>query len=166
MIARTGLATLAVILLMACGGSSSGPAAANSPAPSPTPSVVIRAVPPEFPTYPSATYRSGSVATSDCTWIDVKWYSADPVAKVREFYDSRLAEPPWHIISEDTDGITFSGGRNVKLWGRVTIRPTDAGSVISLSGHTTIDAFGSRSQVCDQLYPRETPTPVGHPASP
>lgn len=127
---------------------------------------MIRAVPPEFPPYPNATYRTGSAATWDCTWIDVKWYSADPVDKVREFYDRRLGEPPWHIISEDTDGITFSGGRNVKLWGRVTIHPTDAGSLISLSGHTTIDAFGSRSQACDQLYPRETPTPVGHPASP
>jgi hypothetical protein len=128
--------------------------------------VVIRSVPSEFPTYPSAEYRTGSVATSDCTWIDVKWYSAHPVTKVRQFYDSRLGDTPWRIISEDSSGITFSGGRNVTLWGRVTISSSGAGSLISLSGHTTVDTFGNRSQVCDQLYPRGTPTPVAHRASP
>jgi hypothetical protein len=128
--------------------------------------VVVRSVPPEFPIYAGAAYGTGSVATSDCTWIDVNWYSADRVTKVRQFYDSRLGDTPWHILSEDSSGITFSGGRNVTLWGRVTISSNGAGSLIRLSGHTTIDTFGNRSQICDQLYPRGTPTPVGHRASP
>ena len=67
-----------------------------------------------------------------------------------------------------TTGATVlrSGGRNVTLWGRVTISSSGAGSRIRLSGHTTIDTFGNRSQICDQLYPRGTPTPIARRASP
>jgi len=127
---------------------------------------VQAAVPAEFPVYPGATFGTGSVSTSDCTWLDVEWHSADSVAKVRSFYADRLANAPWQIVSEDDAGITFHGGRKAELWGRLTVDQSRSGSVIGLSGHTTTDAFGQRSAICDQLYPRGTPTPSVHLASP
>ncbi len=127
---------------------------------------VQAAVPADLPVYPGAVYRTGSVATSDCTWLEVEWYAGDRSDKVRHFYHDKLASDPWQIVGVDDTSITFHGGRRTQLWARLTVVPEGGGSRIRLSGHTTIDTFGRRSAVCDQLYPRGTPTPAASLASP
>jgi len=127
---------------------------------------VQAAVPADLPVYPGTVYRTGSVATSDCTWLEVEWYSGDRPDKVLEFYNDKLASEPWQIVGVDDTTVTFHGGRRTELWARLTVLPEGGGSRIRLSGHTTIDAFGQRSPVCDQLYPRGTPKPVASQASP
>ena len=69
-------------------------------------------------------------------------------------------------VGDDPRWLPVLGRGTERRRGLMVLHPTDAGSLISLSGHTTIDTFGNRSQICDQLYPRETPTPVARRAPP
>jgi hypothetical protein len=113
-------------------------------------------LPPSFPVYPGAEFTGASIATSDCTYVEVDWQTPNSAESVLSFYRERMAQAPWRRMETgDARTVAFLGSGRDEVFGRVQVATGGPPTRFRYLGQRPYDAFGHRQPVCVTPNPRQ-----------
>jgi hypothetical protein len=118
----------------------------------------VSQLPPSFPIYPGAEPTGSSVATSDCTYVEVDWRTSNSPDAVLNFYRERMAQPPWQLMEEEPQTVTFLGSGRDQVFGRVQVATGGPPTHFRYLGQRPYDAFGQFQPACLTPNPRQRAT--------